>query len=73
VSRVDQTSLNRLTYDRISRAYLQRQLKYAEDGDDLFVDLERRWRLSLPVVGLVADVGSARLWTVCASPELGIG
>lgn len=53
----DNTSSNRSTYDRIAPAYLQRQLKYAEDGDDLFVDLEHRWGLSMPAVGLVADVG----------------
>lgn len=53
----DHTSANRFTYDRIAPAYLRRQLKYAEDGDDLFLDLERRWHDLLPSGGLVGDLG----------------
>jgi ubiquinone/menaquinone biosynthesis C-methylase UbiE len=53
----DHTAANRLTYDRIAPLYLERQLQHHTTGDDLFLDLERKWLTYLPRGGRVGDLG----------------
>jgi SAM-dependent methyltransferase len=53
----DGTSLNRSTYDRIAARYVENQIRQESGNNNLFASLQETFLTSLPVGGVVADLG----------------
>jgi len=53
----DRTSLNRSTYDRIAARYVENQIRQESGSDNLFSSFQDAFLTSLPVGGVIADLG----------------
>jgi SAM-dependent methyltransferase len=73
----DHTDVNRATYDRIARRYLENQTSSATPADQLFTSLEEAFDAALPRGAVVADMGcgpglDAQRWSARGHRVLGV-